>query len=178
MTSSPVHAVAVAVAALTLPLAAAVPAVAATWSIDDDAPPRPGYGDIVSARVSAGAKVVRLRLEAGYVPYETLFFIDVDPDRPGPEFAASRNSDTYPNRVRVYRVDDWSGISDKVRCNPTTARLGEDSQVLTARFALGCLKIDGRFPSRLRVNVATNDDAVPIDAAPARHRFGRWFSVG
>ncbi|MCW2817006.1 MAG: hypothetical protein JWN84_4461 [Nocardioides sp.] len=168
------------VCALVLVLGAA-PAPAARWHHVAPPEPRPGYGDIVSATVVAGEQRVRLRLESGRVPYQTVFFIDVDADRPGPEFTAYRFSDGAPfnQRVFVYRSRDWSGYSDETRCRPRTALVSADSRVLTASFALRCLGYQGSLPTRLRVAVHTRDDAVGTDWAPgARRELGRWVRVG
>ncbi|WP_340540854.1 hypothetical protein [Nocardioides sp. GXZ039] len=155
-------------------------ASAAVWHHDDETGARPSAGDIDQVRISAGEKVVTMRVEFnGRVPYQTDVFFDVDRSRKGPEFVASYNDDGGgTDQLFIDRAHGFSSPLDGARCKPRSVRLSDGGETLTARFRVGCLTFRGEKPDRLRVNVTTNDDFVTLDSAPARKRFGRWFAVG
>ncbi len=166
-----------ALALLSASVLAAAPAQARVWSTTDDT--QGGWGDLVRVQVSAGEKVVRVRARfSGHLPYETSWLFDTDSDDPGAEFGATRNSDSGPGTIYVYRVERWETGIINPRCAARTARVRDGGRLLKASFALGCLATDEVKPDRLRVNVISADDGAYYDHAPAKFRFGRWFLVG
>ncbi len=163
--------------ALLLPLTTAGPASAEVWRVADETKPQRAFGDIDTVRVDARERFVFVTVTMnGSFPEELALFLDVDGDR-RPEFSGRYLGS---GRMTIYRNFRWvgRGTADRLRCRPSSTR--RDGDVLRVGFSRRCLTFEGRLPTRVRVNVASNYEisSESYDHVPAERRFGRWIAFG
>ncbi len=160
-----------AVAALTVTTAVltALPAAADVETFND------GGSYLTTVTVRHGVKNLRVKAKVGdyEIPSNFTFWLEVDPDDPGPEYKIQ----VYPNSevVPIRAVENFADRGEEVECDYSASADAGGSKYVGIVIPRDCLDT----PAAVRVSVRANY-AIPgpnvEDWGPGKRRFFGWVS--